>query len=67
LYQIYLPIVTGKNILQLVKIILTKVSNFFLNYFSAVGKDVKGKTHTFYQTLIDERDCPFIVIIFKML
>ncbi|CAI6344897.1 unnamed protein product [Macrosiphum euphorbiae] len=27
---------------------------------NAAGKDVKGKTHTYYQTLIDERDCPFI-------
>lgn len=26
-----------------------------------VGKEVKGKTHTFYQVLIDSRDCPYIV------
>ena len=26
-----------------------------------VGKEVKGKTHCFYQVLIDSRDCPFIV------
>lgn len=25
-----------------------------------VGKEVKGKIHTFYQALIDSRDCPFI-------
>lgn len=25
-----------------------------------VEKDVKGKTHTFYQVLIDSRDCPYI-------
>ena len=29
--------------------------------FNGVGKEVKGKTHTFYQVLIDQRDCPFIV------
>lgn len=28
-----------------------------------VGKEVKGKTHTFYQVLIDSRDCPYIVCI----
>uniref|UniRef100_A0ABD2W488 ApaG domain-containing protein n=1 Tax=Trichogramma kaykai TaxID=54128 RepID=A0ABD2W488_9HYME len=28
--------------------------------FNAVGKEVKGRTHTFYQVLIDQRDCPFI-------
>ncbi|XP_054280360.1 polymerase delta-interacting protein 2 isoform X1 [Macrosteles quadrilineatus] len=27
---------------------------------SAAGKEVKSKTHTFYQVLIDARDCPFI-------
>ncbi|XP_034237700.1 polymerase delta-interacting protein 2 [Thrips palmi] len=27
---------------------------------SHVGKEVKGRTHTFYQVLIDSRDCPFI-------
>lgn len=26
-----------------------------------VSKEVKGKIHTFYQALIDSRDCPFIV------
>ena len=26
----------------------------------SVGKDVKGKTHTYYQALIDGRDCPYI-------
>nr|CAG4651880.1 EOG090X07J3 [Triops cancriformis] len=25
-----------------------------------VGKDVKGKSHTYYQVLIDSRDCPYI-------
>ncbi|KAL3271278.1 hypothetical protein HHI36_021768 [Cryptolaemus montrouzieri] len=25
-----------------------------------VGKEVRGKTHTFYQVLIDQRDCPYI-------
>lgn len=28
-----------------------------------VGKEVKGRTHTFYQVLIDSRDCPYIVSI----
>ncbi|XP_043269077.1 polymerase delta-interacting protein 2 [Venturia canescens] len=28
--------------------------------YNSVGKEVKGKTHTFYQVLIDQRDCPFI-------
>ncbi|TRY70173.1 hypothetical protein TCAL_12747 [Tigriopus californicus] len=27
---------------------------------SGTGKEVKGKTHTYYQVLIDGRDCPFI-------
>lgn len=27
---------------------------------SSVGKEVKSKTHTFYQVLIDSRDCPYI-------
>ncbi|KAK0159689.1 hypothetical protein PV327_010779 [Microctonus hyperodae] len=27
---------------------------------NSVGKEVKGRTHTFYQVLIDQRDCPFI-------
>lgn len=26
----------------------------------SVGKEVKSKTHTFYQVLIDSRDCPYI-------
>lgn len=26
-----------------------------------VGKEVRGRTHTFYQVLIDQRDCPYIV------
>lgn len=25
------------------------------------SKEVKGKTHTYYQVLIDARDCPHIV------
>jgi hypothetical protein len=29
--------------------------------FNHVGKEVKGRTHTFYQVLIDSRDCPYIV------
>lgn len=29
-----------------------------------VGKEVKGRTHSFYQVLIDQRDCPFIVCIY---
>ncbi|KAF7408025.1 polymerase delta-interacting protein 2 isoform X1 [Vespula maculifrons] len=28
--------------------------------FNSVGKEVKGRTHTFYQVLIDQRDCPYI-------
>lgn len=31
-----------------------------------VGKEVRGRTHTFYQVLIDQRDCPFIVSHFKV-
>lgn len=26
-----------------------------------VGREVKGRTHTYYQVLIDSRDCPYIV------
>ncbi|XP_056636524.1 polymerase delta-interacting protein 2 [Diorhabda carinulata] len=26
----------------------------------SVGKEVRGRTHTFYQVLIDQRDCPYI-------
>lgn len=29
-----------------------------------VGKEVRGRTHTFYQVLIDQRDCPYIVRMF---
>lgn len=32
-----------------------------------VGKEVRGRTHTFYQVLIDQRDCPFIVIFVVLL
>lgn len=32
---------------------------------SAVGKEVRGRTHTFYQVLIDQRDCPYIVSFFN--
>lgn len=28
--------------------------------FNSVEKEVKGRTHTFYQVLIDQRDCPYI-------
>ncbi|XP_033207249.1 polymerase delta-interacting protein 2 isoform X1 [Belonocnema kinseyi] len=28
--------------------------------FNSVGKEVKGRTHSFYQVLIDQRDCPHI-------
>lgn len=31
------------------------------NNGSNVGKEVRGRTQTFYQVLIDSRDCPFIV------
>ncbi|ENN72563.1 hypothetical protein YQE_10903, partial [Dendroctonus ponderosae] len=27
---------------------------------AGVGKEVRGRTHTFYQVLIDQRDCPYI-------
>lgn len=30
------------------------------NPSGTAGKEVKGKTHTYYQVLIDGRDCPFI-------
>ncbi|RWS07668.1 polymerase delta-interacting protein 2-like protein, partial [Dinothrombium tinctorium] len=28
--------------------------------FNQVGREVKGHTHTYYQVLIDSRDCPFV-------
>lgn len=28
---------------------------------SAINEAARGKTHTFYQVLIDSRDCPYIV------
>lgn len=31
--------------------------------FNHVGREVKGKTHTYYQVLIDSRDCPYVVSI----
>nr|XP_024220003.1 polymerase delta-interacting protein 2-like isoform X2 [Halyomorpha halys] len=31
------------------------------------SRDVKGREHTFYQVLIDARDCPYIVSIDKLL
>lgn len=34
---------------------------------SHVGKEVKGRTHTFYQVLIDTRDAPYIVSIYVLL
>lgn len=33
---------------------------------SNVGKEVKGRTHTFYQVLIDTRDAPYIVSIMTL-
>ncbi|XP_066583888.1 polymerase delta-interacting protein 2 isoform X2 [Prorops nasuta] len=30
------------------------------NKKEGVGKEVKGRAHTFYQVLIDQRDCPYI-------
>lgn len=38
-----------------------EVSNVDGNVGMNVGKEVKGRTHTFYQVLIDSRDCPYIV------
>lgn len=44
------------------------IDNLYLSYrkdnsnFNNVGeKEVKGRPHMFYQVLIDQRDCPFIV------
>lgn len=31
-----------------------------MNY-NQVGQEVKGRAHTYYQVLIDSRDCPYIV------
>lgn len=28
--------------------------------FSHIGREVKSKTHHYYQVLIDSRDCPYI-------
>jgi len=28
--------------------------------FNTVGREVKGHTHTYYQVLIDSRDCPYV-------
>lgn len=36
------------------------------NRVSTSSSEVKGKTNTFYQVLIDSRDCPFIVIIINV-
>lgn len=39
-------------------------SAFLFRSENAAGhgsKEVKGKTHTYYQVLIDARDCPHIV------
>lgn len=33
--------------------------------FNNVGKEVKGRTHTYYQVLIDQRDCPYIVRVIR--
>ena len=32
----------------------------FSTTVGGVGKEVKGRTHTYYQVLIDARDCPYI-------
>jgi len=32
----------------------------FSSTLGGVGKEVKGRTHTYYQVLIDGRDCPYI-------
>ncbi|XP_076062779.1 DNA polymerase delta interacting protein 2 isoform X2 [Oratosquilla oratoria] len=37
----------------------TKPIEETLNY-NQVGKEVKGRAHTYYQVLIDSRDCPYI-------
>lgn len=34
-----------------------------VNTSNQVGREVKGKNHTYYQVLIDSRDCPHIVSI----
>ena len=33
------------------------------NAFNQIGREVKGRNHTYYQVLIDSRDCPHIVCI----
>lgn len=33
---------------------------------AGVGKEVRGRTHTFYQVLIDQRDCPYIVRVLRV-
>jgi hypothetical protein len=32
---------------------------------TSVGKEVKGRNHLYYQVLIDARDCPHIVRLFR--
>ena len=29
--------------------------------YNQVGQELKGRAHTYYQVLIDARDCPYIV------
>lgn len=57
--------ITGKSTSPAALINCEKVCVLIPYFCSAeeitVGKEVKGKVHTFYQTLIDFRDCPFIV------
>eukprot|EP00058_Branchiostoma_floridae_P026777 XP_002612268.1 hypothetical protein BRAFLDRAFT_246688 [Branchiostoma floridae] len=39
----------------------TEERNLEEGLYTTAGKEVKGKTHTYYQVLIDSRDCPYIV------
>ncbi|CAH1233806.1 POLDIP2 [Branchiostoma lanceolatum] len=38
----------------------TEERNLEEGLYTTAGKEVKGKTHTYYQVLIDSRDCPYI-------
>jgi hypothetical protein len=73
-FQLLEVVLIGIFILQCWSCILNYLVNLFLvlnvsNFvysqddanFNHVGKEVKGRTHTFYQVLIDSRDCPYIV------
>lgn len=33
--------------------------------YNNVGREVRGHSHTYYQVLIDSRDCPYVVSIIK--